>query len=265
MTTATEKPKARAASGRAKATPAAAGLKSDKPLFVAVAGLLRNAWLTAEDHAYSGDSDRLISTAIMLADSAPTDEDLGKGQNRAFDIAACINAARLVPGDAESPERTAYLAQVGIILAEITETAPEQILHTNVQRPARTAPTTASLDRDIGLIHFDALCYMGCALAVLEMHADSANSAAIYGLRDLLRTYYAEADKAANEKAITQDSLDDMSSSLESMGQLIQQSLEHGDLDSVVLHAVDYLLCDAKAIADGDRERLQAPEGKHGN
>lgn len=265
MTTATEKPKTRAAPGRAKATSAAAGLKSDKPLFVAVAGLLRNAWLTEEDHEHSGESDRLISVAIMVADNAPDGEQSGKSKGRAFDIAACINAARLIPGDTESPERSAYLAQVGIILAEITDATPSDVLHTSRPRPDLPLAKPATFARDLAFVHFEALCHMGCALAVLEMHADSANSAEIYGLRDLLRTYYAEADKAANEKAITQDSLEDMSSSLEIMGKLIQQSLEHSELDSVVLHAVDYLLCDAKAIADGDRERLQAPEGKHGN
>lgn len=259
-TTAITRP-ARAASSRAKPAPFPANSESYKPLFVAISDLLNQAWATDESHAYSGESDRLLGVAAGLAAAAPKEETTQDSRCRAFDIGACINAARLVPGDVESSERSALLGQVAAILTEITEVS--DCIRTNVPRPELPTAKVTVGARDAALIHFDALCYMDCAQAVLDLHADNANSAAIYGLRDLLRTYYARVDKAADGGTVTQDDLEEVSSSLEIICSLIQQSLECSELDSVVLHAVDYLLCDAKAIADGERD--EAKKAPHEN
>ncbi len=42
----------------------------------------------------------------------------------------------------------------------------------------------------------DALCHMGAALGVLELHAERAGSAMVCAARDLLRGYHASADLA---------------------------------------------------------------------
>ncbi|MDR6767697.1 hypothetical protein J2W88_002978 [Acidovorax delafieldii] len=83
--------------------------------------LLNHAQATEEDHDWSADSDRLIRLAHGLADEAyirpPTGVDIDRV---AFDIAALIRAARLVPGDSESNERRALLVQVEQHLRSIT-------------------------------------------------------------------------------------------------------------------------------------------------
>lgn len=264
MTPVTAKPKAQAASSRTKATPAAAAPQSNKRLFVSVAELLRQAWLAAAPHDYSGESDRLLRVAAVLADIAPEDEPPGQGQNRAFDIAACINAARLVPGDTESAERSAYLAQVGVILAEIADTTPNDILRTNVPRPRLPDQNRVATDRkapkitssEASELHFDAMRHFGCAKYVLDLYAEHAGSAHIYGMRDLLGFYYAQADEKADSPEagdFANGILPDLSCSLENLMSVIGFANGEGGMDDGLVHAVEYLLRDAKAIADGER------------
>lgn len=254
MTAVATAPKSRAAKPRAQAAPAPAETlpASYASLFAMAAQLLEKAWLTDEPHAFSGESDRLLSIAARLARAAPKNESYEDSQGRAYDIAACINAARLVPGDVESAERSVLIGQVATILGEIAETTPNDILRTNVPRPALPNSPAKPDKLHLEFMHFDALCYLGCALEVLELHVKNEEKAALYGLRDLLRQYYEKADRTADRGQISQDDLDDLSASLEIIRELVFHTLEKSEFDSVVLHAVDYLLRDAKAIADGE-------------
>lgn len=93
-----------------------------KAAFSQVEVLLSQAYMTDEDHGGSGDSDRLLSIAHDVADRAwvhpPSDPRLSRA---AFDIAALIRAARLVPGDGESLQRKALIDQAAVHLNWLTE------------------------------------------------------------------------------------------------------------------------------------------------
>lgn len=76
----------------------------------------------------SGESDRLLriaSDVSLRAARAVASRDL---ENAAYDVAACINAARLVPGDAESAQRSTLLAQAAQALAWIADTPVDHIV-----------------------------------------------------------------------------------------------------------------------------------------
>lgn len=79
---------------------------------------------TDEPHGWSGDSDRLLRIAADIAEREA--QRIYEGQDaehRAYDIAALIKAARLVPGDTESSSRAALLATAELHLAVLTEDA----------------------------------------------------------------------------------------------------------------------------------------------
>lgn len=100
-----------------KFTPAAV-----EAAFGQVAARLSEAYMTDEAHDWSGDSDRLLSIAHDLADKAEMNPPIGPPMSRvAFDIAALIRAARLVPGDGESPLRKALIDQAAVHLNWLTE------------------------------------------------------------------------------------------------------------------------------------------------
>lgn len=83
---------------------------------------LNEAYMTDEDHQWSGDSNRLLDIAHSLADKAMIDPPVGPDISRvAFNIAALIRAARLVPGDGESPQRKALVDQAAVHLNWLTE------------------------------------------------------------------------------------------------------------------------------------------------
>ena len=90
--------------------------------FSQVETLLNEAYMTDEDHKWSGDSDRLLDIAHNLADKAMIEPPKGEEIDRvAFNIAALIRAARLVPGDGESQQRKTLLDQAAVHLNWITE------------------------------------------------------------------------------------------------------------------------------------------------
>lgn len=99
-------------------------IENTRTLFSGLADALREASLTDEPHSYSGDSDRLLRIAADLA-SAATDEALEgeEAQHRAFDIAAVVHAAQLVPADTCGQERTALLERAGGILNILADTS----------------------------------------------------------------------------------------------------------------------------------------------
>lgn len=93
-----------------------------KAAFGQVEILLSEAYMTEEDHGWSGDSDRLLCVAKNLADKAEIDPPQGPQIfEEAFNIAALIRAARLVPGDSESPQRKALIDQAAVHLNWLTE------------------------------------------------------------------------------------------------------------------------------------------------
>lgn len=226
-----------------------------RALFEMVAQCLRDASLTDEPHKFSGESDRLLRIGSHIALEASKMGSPDHHENEAYDVAACINAARLVPDDVESAVRTALIDTAAVALASIAVTTPEQIVFADVRRPSRTGKPTVMLTRDqIMAMHFDAMCWMGCAKAVLELYAASADSAAIFGLRDLLSTYYAKVQESEARDEVgdfIDGILPDMSCSLDCIVDLITTVLI--DHDEVALHGVAYLLEGAKAIADGER------------
>ena len=115
-----------------------------KSAFDGIEALLNEAHGTDEAHDWSGDSDRLLRIAHDLADGAliRTPTDAADVNCAAFDIAALIRAARLVPGDSESPERKALIDQAAVQLNWLTECdkAGSDCCDPGVPRPA--APKT---------------------------------------------------------------------------------------------------------------------------
>lgn len=114
--------------------------------FGSVELLLTHAHATEEVHDWSGDSNRLLRIAHELADEAsicpPTGIDV---DSAAFDIAALIRAARLVPGDSESPERKALLDKAAVQLDWLTESSG--CCDPGVPRPALAEAKPPSIQR----------------------------------------------------------------------------------------------------------------------
>jgi len=87
---------------------------------------------TPEQHARSGESDRLLTITAILATTAARKNG---SSDDAYDIVACINAARLVPGDVESRERTKYIDAAAAKLASILDCHDSLVLRKGVKRP----------------------------------------------------------------------------------------------------------------------------------
>lgn len=119
-----------------------------KAAFDSVELLLNHAHATDEAHDRSGDSDRLLRIAHQLADEANVTPPVGAEVARvAFDIAALIRAARMVPRDSEGPERKALLDQAAVQLDWLTESSG--CCDPGAPRPA--APNAARLDQTPGI------------------------------------------------------------------------------------------------------------------
>lgn len=99
-----------------------------RALFQQAAEALQQAAMTAEDHRHGGESDRLLRIASGVARSAAQADSSRDLQDIAFDVAACINAARLVPGHAESAPRSGLLGQAAQALSQISETPADHIV-----------------------------------------------------------------------------------------------------------------------------------------
>ena len=93
-----------------------------KAAFGIIEVLLQSASKTDVPHQWSGDSDRLLALASDLACKAhESTPGLDDAQRVAFDIAALIKSARLVPGDSESAERADLINQAAVQLNWLTE------------------------------------------------------------------------------------------------------------------------------------------------
>ena len=125
MTAATERPaKVRVIREPAATEPSAKEYTASaiKLAFGQIEALLCAAHATGESHEWSGDSCRLLRIAHGLAAQASKHPPAGNEIDKvAFDIAGLIRAARLVPGDSESPERRVLVDQAAVHLNWLTE------------------------------------------------------------------------------------------------------------------------------------------------
>ncbi|MEJ5031496.1 hypothetical protein [Comamonas sp. MYb69] len=264
-----EKPPAKAR-GR-KAAPSAPApvpvplASTDATLFAEVGDFLAQASGTDEPHGFSGDSDRLLSIGAMIAlDAAKGKYSNTNAENTAYDVAACINAARLVPDDTESVERTINIHCASERLAAITGSAIHQIIFTDVPRPARdpalTPPAEPAISHkrftedQLNDLYFRAYVHMDCARMVIFQYAEHANSEEVFALRDLLDTYCEAAKTSLDTKdagTLFSGPLPDLSADLSKIIHLFH-IVNDDNRDDGVLHGVNYLLMSAKRITDGD-------------
>lgn len=147
------------AAGHAIPTPSLTQAETQNA-FGELAKILADAHQTDELHLWSGNSDRLLRVARDLAEEAskhpPSAADVDQ---LAFDIAALIVGAKLIPGDAESPERLALLQRAAVILNWLTEEcggADQDCCDPGVDRPVlradlhqRVAPKLPAADGGI--------------------------------------------------------------------------------------------------------------------
>lgn len=271
-----EKPPAKAR-GQKAAPAAPAPAQAPAPLasaaatlFAEVGDFLAQASATDEPHGFSGDSDRLLSIGAMIAlDAAKGKYSNTNAENTAYDVAACINAARLVPDDTESVERTINIHCASERLAAITGSAIHQIIFTDVPRPTRDpapAPSAEAAIRhsrfteeQLKELYWRAYVFMDCASSVLFHYAEHADDSAVFAMRDLLDVYLNEAKRRFDEEDIgdlVSGSLTDLSCDLSHI--LALTGPYATNTDDGVLHGVDYLLSSAKRIADGDEGVLDA-------
>jgi len=105
-------------------------------LFDQLADILHQAWQTDEAHQHSGDSNRLLQVAELIASDAQNPEWPRDLKSTAFDIAALIRAARLVPGDEESVLRSALIQDAGDVLSQIAGSSTTSLIKPDARRPA---------------------------------------------------------------------------------------------------------------------------------
>ncbi|KJA11312.1 hypothetical protein RP29_06215 [Acidovorax temperans] len=114
-----------------------------KAAFGQVEVLLEAAHAIDEDHPWSGDSDRLLRMAFVLAGQAHANPPTGFEIERiAFDIAALVRAARLVPGDSESEPRKILIDQAAVHLNWLTESDAGGLDCCDPEVPRPAAPGT---------------------------------------------------------------------------------------------------------------------------
>lgn len=232
-------------------------------LLAEVGDFLAQASATDEPHGFSGDSDRLLSIGAMIAlDAAKGKYSNTNAENTAYDVAACINAARLVPDDTESVERAINIHCASERLAAITGSAIHQIIFTDVQRPSREGPTAISLrsaaskqftEEQLKDLYWQAHLHVECAHAVLLHYAEHADSSAIFALRDLLDVYFEHSKARVNGNDIgtlINGDIPDLACDLERIESLLAQLAI--DKDDAVLHGVNQLLSSATRILGGD-------------
>ncbi|TDF26193.1 hypothetical protein EZI45_18915 [Delftia tsuruhatensis] len=262
MNAVAEKPQVRRKAGAVTSSPAATpAAHQSTPTFEECCALFRmasqalhEASRTDEPHEFSGESDRLlrIGADIALQASKANKEE---HESATYDVAACINAARLVPGDTESAARTAFIATAAAALSQVTGDTPEQIVFTDLKRPKKRGKHSVTpTEKEIEDTHFDAMCWMGCAKAVLEFYAEHAKSDLVLGLSDLVAMYYQKSE--AEGDAMGPGTRGDLiAGPLPAMSARIGAALEvvyKANDDDIMLHSATYLLERAMLIAGGE-------------
>ena len=260
MSAVAEKPKAAAKRAARKPVPAVSEVQT---LFAQAGDFLVKASGTDEDHTFSGESDRLLSIGAGIAlDAAEGRLSNSTEENTAYDVAACINAARLVPDDSESVERTIYIDNAAQCFEAITGTAVHRMIFTDVPRPIRGSvltPEPAPIARKSFKksqrkeLHRQAFAHLESAYSVLCHYSDYADDDASRALRDLVEVYLETAKTRLTSKKIGSlgtGALSDLSCDLCKIVALL--SPLNGQANDGVMRAVEQLLSAAKRITDGD-------------
>ncbi|RYF32076.1 MAG: hypothetical protein EOO23_00360 [Comamonadaceae bacterium] len=174
-----------------------------KPAFAIVEVTLQAASATDERHEWSGDSDRLLRIAHTIAGEAathlPETEDV---EGVAFDIAALVRAAKLVPGDVESDERRESIEQAAVQLNWLTgcdeagsncidpraPRGPSPVFRSAGSSACVEAPTAAPAKdseraRDLANA---AICHIEAAKGVLDLLQDSDVPDEVYAVSRLM-------------------------------------------------------------------------------
>ncbi len=223
-------------------------------LFRMASQALHEASRTDEPHEFSGESDRLlrIGADIALQASKANKEE---HESATYDVAACINAARLVPGDTESAARTAFITTAAAALSQVTGDTPEQIVFTDLKRPKkRGRHSVTPTEKEIEDTHFDAMCWMQCAKAVLEFYAEHSNSDLLFGISDLVAIYYQESEVEGDAMGpgtcgdLTTGPLPDLSVRIAKALGVIDKA----NNDDIMLHSAAWMLERAMSIAGGE-------------
>lgn len=257
------KARARKVAPPAPAQAPAISVSEDSALFAEVGDFLAQASGTDEDHAFSGESDRLLSIGAMIAlDAAKGKFSNTNAENTVYDIAACINSARLVPDDDESVERTLHINNAAERLAIIAGMPVHHMIFTDVQRPSREVPAATGLrsaaskqftEERLKDLYWQAHLHVECAHAVLLHYAEHADSSAIFALRDLLDVYFEHSKARVDGNDIgtlISGDIPDLACDLERIESLLAQLAI--DQDDAVLHGVNHLLRSATRILGGD-------------
>ena len=143
MNAVAEKPKARRAAASIakplqKTAPGGERERNSRNLLAAfdvVVDALEAASETDEDHARSGDSDRLLRIASEDADKHGANANTAESAREfAFDLAAMIKSARRVPGDVESRERTQHLERAVAQLAWMADIDADDLVPPNIHQ-----------------------------------------------------------------------------------------------------------------------------------
>lgn len=146
---------------RVQPAPQAAARAFDaQAAWISIGEMLEAAYKTDEAHERSGESDRLLRIASDMAARAAApgyfEELVAKDRIaeemafHAFDIAALINAARLVPGDDESTIRRGYIDAAARLLHRLARTeSVDALIFTDVPRPPARDPKPITRDTTI--------------------------------------------------------------------------------------------------------------------
>lgn len=235
-----------------------------KLAFGQIEALLRAAHMTDENHEWSGDSCRLLRIAHGLAAQAHLNPPVGnKIDEVAFDIAGLIRAARLVPGDSESPERKVLVDQAAAHLNWLTE-CTEDCCDPGVPRPA--APNAANTLAAVAPnawehVICDVICRHETAQALLEKFAEeNRDQPGVMGVLALVQTLEASLAKIGESSPGLNDHLKGVFPGI-SEDYLIAADVAravNAQCEESLMWAAIYLLDDCKAIVDAHVEALTA-------
>lgn len=150
-------------------------------LFDQLADILHQTWQTEEAHQHSGDSNRLLRVAEWIASDAQNPEWPRDLKSTAFDIAALIRAARLVPGDEESVLRNALIQDAGDVLSQIAGSSTTSLIKPDARRPAVLTHQPEPRPRD-AYARAVAICMQANALMSLCSEAVSSDLFAAGGI-----------------------------------------------------------------------------------
>ncbi len=223
-----------------------------KAALARVAALIKRAAGVEENRPWSGDSDRILWSAAFEAETRGAMTNTPEaGRKFGFDVAALIKAARLVPGDVESPERTKYLEQAARELCWIIDSEspylelidPKASRASSPSSPCKRADTTESTTA-IAADHIDFLSTtLGRAHAILTMLVDlfggatsittPALSTGINGTLDFLVETLAGADEVAQQipRGARPQSLSSHVHQARSLAELLGDMLNADDFD----------------------------------